>query len=633
MIPAAAAIRRSRRSIGRTSPSSGWRGRIARARSSRRRRSTEGRVRGHADPRRGQAVPQHAVQPGHRARSADRREALGVRRQASIARATTRRSRRAASRPGVTRCPRRCAVPPAHLHGHPRRAPRRPGRGDRDAVRRLRRQRAGRSHARRRPARSRAVPGDVGARDRRRSRHRRLLHRRQSRGRPGARHRARLRRPLGRPALVLGSDSLGQPARRRAPAAATRGRRCRSMRSADSSSSPRAARARITTAASARATTGGPTRSSPCGRPPGSSSGGSRSCTTTSGTTTSPRSRRSSRGRTAHRRSRSRRRWAACSCSTGSPGTPLIPVEERAVPASDIAGRGRLADAALLGHLVVPDRLTAGDAWGATADDLKWCREKIAASRSEGIFTPPSLQGTIVFPGNVGGVNWGSSAYDPERRLLFVNTNRLPFVLRLIPRDKLAAEFAPAPAKRRGAGRARLAGGHTLRHVSRAPARAQRPALQRAAVGHGDRGRSVRRRQALGRPAGHVGSRDGDGDAEPRRADRDGRRPRLHRRGHGRSSAGLRRGDRQGAVVVRAPGRRAGHTHDLQHCAASSTSSSPRAATARSARSWATTCWPSPCPDARIRFTPPRNRPARAGARSAAGPSSTRRWTPPARPR
>ena len=247
-------------------------------------------------------------------------------------------------------------------------------------------------------------------------------------------------------------------------------------------------------------------------------------------------------------------------------GTPLIPVEERAVPASDIAGEDASPTQPFSGISVVPDRLTADDAWGATADDLKWCREKIAASRSEGIFTPPSLQGTVVFPGFVGGVNWGSSAYDPERRLLFMNTNHL--AIRAAPHSARQAGrgICAAPAKRRGAGRARLAGGHTLRHASRAPARAQRPALQCPAVGHGDRGRSVRRRQALGRPAGHRGSRDGDGDAEPRRADRDGRRPRLHRRGHGRSSAGLRRGDRQGAVVVRAPRRRAGHAHDVQHC-------------------------------------------------------------------
>jgi quinoprotein glucose dehydrogenase len=136
-------------------------------------------------------------------------------------------------------------------------------------------------------------------------------------------------------------------------------------------------------------------------------------------------------------------------------GRPLIPVEERAVPKSDVPGEDASPTQPFSGISVVPDRLTASDAWGVTADDLKWCREKIAASRSEGIFTPPSFQGTVVFPGIVGGVNWGSSAYDPERRLLFMNTNRLPFVLRLIPRDKLASEFAQLPQS--GAVRGELA--------------------------------------------------------------------------------------------------------------------------------------------------------------------------------
>jgi len=41
------------------------------------------------------------------------------------------------------------------------------------------------------------------------------------------------------------------------------------------------------------------------------------------------------------------------------------------------------------------------------------------------MFTPPSLQGTLVFPGNVGGVNWGSAAYDPSHHVMVANTNRL----------------------------------------------------------------------------------------------------------------------------------------------------------------------------------------------------------------
>jgi quinoprotein glucose dehydrogenase len=125
-------------------------------------------------------------------------------------------------------------------------------------------------------------------------------------------------------------------------------------------------------------------------------------------------------------------------------GAPLIPVEERAVPKSDVPGEDAAPTQPFSPIAVVPERLAAADAWGATPEDLAWCREKIAASRSEGIFTPPSVRGTIVFPGFVGGVNWGSAAYDSQRHLLYMNTNRLAFLLRLIPREKLAEEAARA---------------------------------------------------------------------------------------------------------------------------------------------------------------------------------------------
>ena len=68
-------------------------------------------------------------------------------------------------------------------------------------------------------------------------------------------------------------------------------------------------------------------------------------------------------------------------------------------------------------------------------------RDRIEASRSEGIFTPPSLQGTIVYPGNAGGVNWSSSAFDPQRHLLIMNTNHLAIWVKLIERDKFAGRI------------------------------------------------------------------------------------------------------------------------------------------------------------------------------------------------
>ena len=56
--------------------------------------------------------------------------------------------------------------------------------------------------------------------------------------------------------------------------------------------------------------------------------------------------------------------------------------------------------------------------------------------RSAGPFVAPSLQGTIVFPGFDGGGEWGGAAFDPASGLLYVNSNEMAWVLRLIERPK-----------------------------------------------------------------------------------------------------------------------------------------------------------------------------------------------------
>jgi quinoprotein glucose dehydrogenase len=120
-------------------------------------------------------------------------------------------------------------------------------------------------------------------------------------------------------------------------------------------------------------------------------------------------------------------------------GTPLLPVEERPVIKSDIAGEESWPTQPASTISLVPEKLSVEDAWGKDDKDRAWCVEQIKAARSGDIFTPPSLQGTLVFPSNVGGVNWGSAAYDPQRHLLFVDTNRLPIFVKLIPRAELEA--------------------------------------------------------------------------------------------------------------------------------------------------------------------------------------------------
>jgi quinoprotein glucose dehydrogenase len=121
-------------------------------------------------------------------------------------------------------------------------------------------------------------------------------------------------------------------------------------------------------------------------------------------------------------------------------GAPLLPVEERPVPQTDIPGEEASPTQPFSTISLVPEGFSPGDAWGLTPADLKWCQEKVKASRSEGVFTPPGLQGTIAFPGNVGGVNWGSAAYDPERHIMVANTNRLVAWVKLIPSEKFQSE-------------------------------------------------------------------------------------------------------------------------------------------------------------------------------------------------
>ena len=131
-------------------------------------------------------------------------------------------------------------------------------------------------------------------------------------------------------------------------------------------------------------------------------------------------------------------------------GKPLMEVEERPAPNSDVPGEEASATQPVPAWpALVPQTLRAGDVWGPTREIREWCRKAVEPLRNEGMFTPPSLRGSLVFPGNIGGVNWGGAAWDPEANLLFVNTNRLATVIRLLSRDDLPAEYAKAKAEHR----------------------------------------------------------------------------------------------------------------------------------------------------------------------------------------
>ena len=115
-------------------------------------------------------------------------------------------------------------------------------------------------------------------------------------------------------------------------------------------------------------------------------------------------------------------------------GEPLLPIEERPVATSSIPGEvtSPTQPFPVKPPPLMPTSLAADEAWGLTFWDRQQCRDKIAALNNQGLFTPPSEQPTLMFPGSMGGANWGGGAYLAEQNLLLVNVNVLPFVGQLI---------------------------------------------------------------------------------------------------------------------------------------------------------------------------------------------------------
>ncbi len=128
-------------------------------------------------------------------------------------------------------------------------------------------------------------------------------------------------------------------------------------------------------------------------------------------------------------------------------GQPIIPVEERPAPTGGEIGEALsptqpfpVAPAPL-----APNRITPDDAFGLTPWDRAACRKLIAGARNEGLYTPPSTQGTILYPFTGGGSNWGGIAFDARRGVAYVNTSSALHKVTLIPAGRVSAEKQAAP--------------------------------------------------------------------------------------------------------------------------------------------------------------------------------------------
>src|SRR6202789_3323033 len=130
-------------------------------------------------------------------------------------------------------------------------------------------------------------------------------------------------------------------------------------------------------------------------------------------------------------------------------GKPFIPVEERRVPQNGAPGEqlSPTQPFPIAPKPLAPARARPEDAFGLTFWDRGRCRDMMANARAGTIYTPPSTQGTILYPFTGGGTNWGGLAFDPAHDIAHVNTSRATHLVTLIPRKDFAAARAANPDK------------------------------------------------------------------------------------------------------------------------------------------------------------------------------------------
>ncbi|KQY19800.1 glucose/quinate/shikimate family membrane-bound PQQ-dependent dehydrogenase [Rhizobium sp. Root482] len=118
-------------------------------------------------------------------------------------------------------------------------------------------------------------------------------------------------------------------------------------------------------------------------------------------------------------------------------GEPIIPIKEIPAPTGAIPEDFTAPTQPISDLTFSPPPLTGKDMWGVTMFDQLACRINFKRLNYEGRYTPPSIEGTLVYPGNFGVFNWGSVAVDPERQVMFGMPTYLAFTAKLVPRDQI----------------------------------------------------------------------------------------------------------------------------------------------------------------------------------------------------
>jgi quinoprotein glucose dehydrogenase len=120
-------------------------------------------------------------------------------------------------------------------------------------------------------------------------------------------------------------------------------------------------------------------------------------------------------------------------------GQPIYPVTEHPAPQSGLAAGEWAAKTQPFADAMPSFRgalLSEKSMWGITPLDQLWCRIKFREARYDGPLTPPGLQPSIMYPGFLGGTDWGGISIDPNRKLMIVNSNHVANINQLVPRKE-----------------------------------------------------------------------------------------------------------------------------------------------------------------------------------------------------
>jgi quinoprotein glucose dehydrogenase len=119
-------------------------------------------------------------------------------------------------------------------------------------------------------------------------------------------------------------------------------------------------------------------------------------------------------------------------------GRAVWPIEERTVPPSDVAGERAWPTQPFPTQPapITPQGMSVDDVFDFTPELKAAALDELKKYRLGPLYTPPSVEGTFMRPGVIGGANWGGGAFDPETGMLYVKTSHSPAVVRIVAPDR-----------------------------------------------------------------------------------------------------------------------------------------------------------------------------------------------------